>query len=176
MPKTKTKTAWQNRIVGYDTQPASWFQANPGNWRIHPRQQQESLSGVLDSVGWVQNVIVNQRTGNMIDGHLRVTLALRRGDETPIPITLVDLDEAEEALILASLDPIAAMAASDQAKLDELLHQVQSDDERVQQMMSEIAEREGLDYGKIADLSTPDVGSGDDRSDGNVCPKCGYEW
>lgn len=146
--KQKAPQEWQNRIVGYETHPASWFRANPQNWRIHPKAQQDALGGVLDSVGVVQNVLVNQRTGNMIDGHLRVTLALRRGDETPLPVTVVDLSEEEEATILATLDPLAAMAATDKAKLDELMRAVQSDDARVQAMLAEMAEREGLEYGR----------------------------
>ena len=79
----------------------------------------------------------------MVDGHLRVTLAARSG-VGKLPVEYVDLDEAEEAQALLSLDPIAAMAASDKAKLDELMRAVQSDDERVQAMISEIAESEGM--------------------------------
>jgi len=51
------------------------------------------------------------------------------------------LSEAEEAQALLSLDPIAAMAASDKAKLEELMASVQSDDERVQAMMAEMGEK-----------------------------------
>ena len=59
----------------------------------------------------------------------------------------VDLSEDEEAIILASLDPLAAMAATDKAKLEELLHEVSASDARVQQMMSDLAEREHLQFG-----------------------------
>lgn len=155
---SKKKSDWQNRIVGHDTKPASWFLANEANWRIHPKNQQESLGGVLDEVGWVQDVIVNKRTGEewgadqnvetLVDGHLRITLALRNGDDTPVPVKFVDLSPDEEALILLSLDPIGAMAASDKVKLDELMQTVQSEDERVQTLMAELADKEGIEYGK----------------------------
>jgi len=127
----KKKSDWQNRIVGHDTKPASWFLANEANWRIHPKNQQDSLGGVLDEVGWVQDVIVNKRTSEewgadqnietLVDGHLRITLALRNGDETPVPVKYVDLSPDEESLVLLTLDPLGAMAASDKAKLDELM-------------------------------------------------------
>lgn len=153
------QTAWKNRIVGYDVKPASWFIANEHNWRIHPKDQQEGMRGALDSVGWVQDVIVNLRTSEewgadqnvqtLVDGHLRVTLALRAGEDTPVPVKYVDLSPSEEAQVLATLDPIAAMAATDKTKLDELMRAIQSDDERVQTMLAEIAEREGLEYGKV---------------------------
>jgi len=47
------------------------------------------------------------------------------------------------------------MAASDREKLDELMRTVQSDDERVQAMLSEMAEREGLEYGKVEPPADP---------------------
>lgn len=165
MSKRKIAANWKNRIVGYGVVPASSFLANEGNWRIHPRNQQEGMKGALDTVGWVQDVIVNKRTSEewgadrgvetLVDGHLRVTLALREGDDTPVPVKYVDLTPAEEAQVLASLDPLAAMAATDKAKLDELMRQVQSDDERVQAMMAEIAEKEGLEYGKLEPKEDP---------------------
>src|SRR5687767_6711495 len=54
--------------------------AHPKNWRVHPDHQKTALSGVLDEVGWVQNVIVNRTTGRVLDGHLRVALAISRGE------------------------------------------------------------------------------------------------
>jgi hypothetical protein len=52
--------------------------ANPRNWRIHPKAQQEALAAVLDQVGWVQDIIVNQRTGHVVDGHARIALAISK--------------------------------------------------------------------------------------------------
>ena len=94
--------------------------ANPRNWRIHPKGQQDALGSVLDEVGWVQQVLVNRTTGNVVDGHLRVELAISR-DEPAVPVLYVELSEDEEALVLASLDPLSAMAATDEDKLRELL-------------------------------------------------------
>lgn len=132
-----------NRIIGHGEEQVDQLLANPLNFRLHPDNQQQALAGAIDDIGFIRSVTVNQRTGRVVDGHLRVTLAARSGVET-LPVEYVDLDEAEEAQALLSLDPIAAMAASDKAKLDELMRAVQSDDERVQAMISEIAEREGV--------------------------------
>ena len=132
-----------NRIVGHGEEQVDQLLANPLNFRLHPDNQQQALAGAIDDIGFIRSVTVNQRTGRVVDGHLRVTLAARSGVET-LPVEYVDLDEAEEAQALLSLDPIAAMAASDKAKLDELMRAVQSDDERVQAMISELAEHEGM--------------------------------
>lgn len=137
----------KNRIVGSGEEPLDGILFNPRNWRIHPLNQQNALKGVLEEVGWVQQVIVNKRTGNLVDGHLRCQLAAREG-ATTIPVVYIDVSEEEEALVLATLDPIAAMAATDKQKLDELFQDIESENENVKKMLDEIAEKERLEYGK----------------------------
>jgi len=137
------KTEWRNRIVGEGEQPASQFVANPANWRVHPQNQRDAMRGALNEVGWVQRVIVNRRTGYLIDGHERVWQALQNGD-APVPYVEVDLSEAEEAYVLATLDPIGAMAAADKEQLDALLREVQTGEAGVQAMLAELAEQVGL--------------------------------
>jgi DNA modification methylase len=137
--------AYKNRIIGSGEESLDDILFNPRNWRIHPLSQQDALKGILEEVGWVQQVIINKRTGNLVDGHLRCQLAAREGNKT-IPVLYVDIDEAEELLVLATLDPIAGMAATDKAKLDKLFQDINSDNENVQKLISEIAEKEKLDY------------------------------
>ena len=91
-PRTKAKgvrastpqAPWQNRIVGHADVAPDQLVANPSNWRLHGKAQQAALAGALDEVGWVQQVIVNQQTGHLIDGHLRVELA--RAANEPVPV------------------------------------------------------------------------------------------
>ncbi len=133
-PRVATKTTapataptWRNRITGSGEEAPDQLLANPANWRIHPKAQQDALAGALDAVGWVQQVLVNRRSGFVVDGHARVALALTRGEVT-VPVLYVDLDPAEEALVLATLDPIGAMAGRDEDKLRALLADVTVDD------------------------------------------------
>jgi hypothetical protein len=172
---SQNQNGWRNRIVGSGGMRAGDFLANPHNWRIHPKNQQDGLAGVLDTVGWVQEVIVNQRTGFLVDGHLRVTLALRKGEDTPVPVKYVDLSEEEEALILAALDPIAAMAATDRAKLDEVMRMANSDDQRVQAMMAEIAAKEGIIPPDFQPVGIDEQGRLDQKAK-VTCPECGCEF
>jgi len=141
-------TNWKNRIIGSGELPASEFLANPMNWRIHPKPQQEAMKGALNEIGWIQEVIVNQNTGNMIDGHLRVTLAMREGEDTPVPVKYVDLTQEEEHLALTTLDPIAAMAAADKQQLDGLMQNIQTGEAGLQEMLSGLAEDNGLYFGE----------------------------
>ncbi len=137
------KSPWRNRIVGYSEEEPDQLLANPSNWRIHPAAQQNALSGVLKEVGLVQNVVANRTTGHLVDGHLRVMLAMRE-NQPVVPVTWVELSEEEEHLILAALDPLAAMATADAGALDALLSSVQSGEAAVQEMLAELAEGAGL--------------------------------
>lgn len=69
---------WRNRIVGHADVPPAELVPNPRNWRSHPLEQQRALAGALAEVGWVAEVLVNRTTGHVVDGHLRIELALAR--------------------------------------------------------------------------------------------------
>lgn len=135
MPAAKP---WRNRIVGEGIEAADQLLAHPLNYRIHPKAQQDALAGLLDQVGFVQRIIVNRRTGHVVDGHLRVSLAITRGES--VPVVYVDLDEAEERLVLASLDPLAAMAGKDSDVLAQLMEGLDVGDGALAEMLAALTE------------------------------------
>jgi DNA modification methylase len=53
---------WRSRIVGTGTEDPTQLLANPRNWRTHPPAQRDALRGSLNTVGWVQQVLVNRAT------------------------------------------------------------------------------------------------------------------
>ena len=110
----------ENRIVGQGTEAPDQLIAHPQNWRHHPPEQQIALLDALKEIGWIKRVTVNRLTGHVVDGHLRVMLALRE-DLPEIPVDYVELSEEEEHLALATIDPIAELAKTDQAKLNTVL-------------------------------------------------------
>lgn len=114
--------SFENRIVEYGVKRASEFVANPFNWRTHPQSQRNEVRESLSLLGWIDTVIENQATGNLIDGHERVWEALP--DDAPVPYLLVNLTEEEEKLALAILDPITGHAKTDVEKLAALLGDV----------------------------------------------------
>lgn len=133
-----TLTKWQNRIVGTGEEDPTQLLANPRNWRTHPEPQRAALRGSLDTVGWVQQVMVNRTTGHVVDGHARVEEALRR-NEPSVPVLYVELTEDEEAIILATLDPISAMAGRDHGILADLLAEVHVDDVGLNDLVRSLA-------------------------------------
>jgi len=81
---------------------------NPLNPRSHPPMQRRALSDILDGVGMIQPVLLNERTGQLIDGHMRVEEYLERNQDQ-IPVIVVDLSEEEERQALFWLDRIGEM-------------------------------------------------------------------
>jgi DNA methylase len=77
-------------------------------------------------------------SGHMLDGHLRVELALERG-EPFLDVTYVELSPEEERLVLASFDPLGAMADGDAATLATLIADLSPDDAGLAAMLDELA-------------------------------------
>jgi len=139
---------WRNRIVNFGTMRADQFQAHPRNWRIHPPAQRRALATSLSKVGWVGAVLVNRQTGHLLDGHERLWQALEQGDDTPVPYIEVDVSEDEEHFILATLDPIGAMAETDAEMLAGLLAELgdvpEFDDTDISALLADIADQAGV--------------------------------
>lgn len=109
---------------------------NPQNWRVHPANQTAALRDVIAEVGWAGALLYNERTKRLIDGHARKEMFAGQG---PVPVLIGSWDEATEKKILATLDPIAAMAEADAGKLDALLRDVQTGSEAIADMLMELA-------------------------------------
>lgn len=85
---------------------------NPANWRTHPQEQLDALSTLIrdDEIGWANALLFNERTGRLIDGHGRKKIA-KPGEL--VPVLIGSWSEEAERKILATLDPLAAMAETD---------------------------------------------------------------
>jgi len=116
---------------------------NPRNWRRHPETQLSALSDVIGEVGWAGACLYNETTSRLIDGHARRKVALDQGT-TLIPVLVGRWTPEQEAKILATLDPLAAMAEADSAALNELLKEVSTNSESLREMMKGLAEANPL--------------------------------
>ncbi len=154
-------STWRNRVVGSGTLRIDDALFHPDQWRIHTKEQQAALGTVLETVGWVQQVIVSQNSGYLLDGHCRVALAERMG-ESEVPCVFVDVTPDEERLILASLDPIGAMAVTDEQKLAELVASIEAEDESVAKLLATVEEK------------VPEVDEHPPSARSVTCPECGF--
>lgn len=110
-----------DRVIKTEWIPVGQLLAHPDNFRVHGKIQQELVGRVISDVGWVRHVLVNSTTQRVVDGHLRVTLAFRKGEDTKVPVDYVELEDAEEALLLSLLDETVGFAFVDTVRRDEIL-------------------------------------------------------
>ena len=133
----------KDRIKELRRVKASDLQPNVKNWRTHPKAQQDALRGVLAEVGYVDALLAREcEDGSLmlIDGHLRAETT----PDAEVPVLILDVTEAEADKILATFDPLAAMASADAGKLEELLREVETGSEALAAMLTELAEDNGI--------------------------------
>ncbi len=132
------------------------------NWRKHPQAQRDALQAMVDAVGIVDALIARETPEGLalIDGHLRRDML----DVQELPVIIVDLDEDEAGQVLATLDPIAAMAKTNQDALQELVDRV----------------KPPIDWGRVMPrINAPEVGQDDTPlldEDGEPETKRGDVW
>ena len=127
----------RDRIKELRRVPASELIPNPKNWRTHPDEQQAALRGVLAEVGYADALIARETPEGLmlVDGHLRAETT----PDATVPVLVLDIDEAEADLMLATLDPLAAMAGRDDGRFSELLSMVPSANDTVNALLQAVA-------------------------------------
>jgi DNA modification methylase len=136
----------RDRIKEFRRVKASEILPNPKNWRTHPKAQKEALQGLLAEIGFAGAVLARETPHGLmlIDGHLRTETAV----DADIPVLILDVDEKEANKILATFDPVSAMAGSDAAALDALIRDVETSSESVASMLEDLAKDAGCDWAK----------------------------
>jgi len=134
----------RDRIKSLRRVKASALKANPRNWRQHPDSQRTALESVLSEVGYADALLARELPDGsleLVDGHLRAEL----DPDQKVPVLILDLTEEEADKILATLDPLAGLAETDDQKLGELLASIETENEGLADLLHELAESEGLD-------------------------------
>jgi len=96
---------------------------NPANPKIHGAKQRRAFREHFAKVGWAGALLLNRRTGNLLDGHMRQLEAIEAG-LTEVPVLVVDVDPEVERQILALNDPIGRLFDTDEGLLEDLLRQL----------------------------------------------------
>lgn len=108
----------RDRIKDLRRVKASEILPNPKNWRTHSDKQANALRSTLAEIGFADAVLCRETANGLmlIDGHLRTETA---GDAV-VPVLVLDVNELEADKLLATLDPLTAMAGQDSEKLADL--------------------------------------------------------
>ena len=165
----------RDRIVALRRIKARDLQGHAHNWRTHPQFQQDALAAVIRDVGIASALLVydSARQGGLtvIDGHLRK----ETHPDFEWPCLMLDVNDAEADEILATHDPLAALAIGDTERLSGLLHQVQSGEAAVQALLSQVAESHGVTPPAFAPVGADKQGRLDETKP-ITCPHCGEEF
>jgi len=126
----------RDRIKEFRRVRASELLPNPKNWRTHPTAQRNALEVMLTEVGYADALIARETEEGLmlVDGHLRAETT----PDADVPVLVLDIDEEEADLILATLDPMAAMAGHDENQLLSLLGTIQTSDQAVTDLLETI--------------------------------------
>lgn len=121
---------------------ASELLENPKNWRRHPKEQLDAIDAVLREIGFAGAELAFETPAGLmlIDGHARKE---RAGDEI-VPVLVTDLTEEEADLLLASFDPIGAMAKADADALQSLVDNLEPDSASLRRLLDNLLESPDL--------------------------------
>jgi hypothetical protein len=153
----------KDRIRGFCRLAPERILPNPRNWRTHPDNQRAALQGVLADVGIADAVLVVPCSPGglasllaagadgfgpwlmgyrgefmLVDGHLRAETITGQ----PVPALVLDLDEREQAEVLATFDPVGDLAGMDRERFIALAGEFNSTNAAVQGLVADLAAME----------------------------------
>ena len=130
--------AFRNRIKELRWVKPSELADHPDNWREHPSEQREALRAVLSEIGYANAALARELPDGrleLIDGHLRKSLADDESMPEGIPVLVLEVSEQEAKTLLATMDPLAAMAEASVEKFEALLADIETDSDALRQLL-----------------------------------------
>lgn len=164
----KVSAQLRNRVVERRRMRVGELLPNERNPRRHPQLQRDALTDVLHEVGQVGELYAypSERAGGklvLIDGHLRRDL----NPDQEWDVAITDLSDTEAAKVLATYDPLAALAERDDAAWTALLADVETDSEALRAM---------LELPGVLEMPGDDEGQGGSSERAVLCPECGHSF
>lgn len=147
---TDVPQKYRNRVKEMRFIRAGDLLANPKNWREHPKSQRDAMDGVLADVGVSATVTAYDTPEGLrlIDGHLRADM----DPEQLLPCAVLDVTDDEADKLLATMDPLGAMATTNAESLNRLMSAMGEQSESINAMLRELQEQNG-----VFDIETKDV-------------------
>lgn len=145
------------------------------NPRVISEDEMDGLVSSLRKFGFVEPLIINKRTNNLVGGHQRLKAADLLG-LTTVPVTYVDLSEIEEKALNIALNSHTIQGKYDHEILPTLLEEIKlempdlSKELRLDQLERDLK----LVFDPVDSYQEKEVD--ENISLKNDCPSCGYKW
>src|SRR6266851_1680063 len=109
----------RNRIKAHRRVRAGDLVPHEFNFRSHPGHQRAALEALYREVGFARSLLAYELPDGrlkLIDGHLRRDI----DPDMPVEVEILDVNDEEARTLLLSIDPLAALAETQQALHDRL--------------------------------------------------------
>jgi hypothetical protein len=110
----------RNRIQGHRRVRAGDLVPHELNFRLHPDLQKAALQALYREVGFARSLLAYQLPDGrlkLLDGHLRRDL----DPDMEVDVEVLDVNDDEARALLLSIDPLAALAQTQEQLRDRLL-------------------------------------------------------
>jgi ParB-like chromosome segregation protein Spo0J len=97
----------------------------------------EKLKASIESFGYVEPIVRNECTGNMVGGHQRYKIMVNELGHTELTVSVVDLDDQQEKLLNLALNKVSGSW----------------DDEALYRLLGELLALSGFDLEEFEDLA-----------------------
>src|SRR5215472_15283660 len=112
--------ARRNRIKEHRRVRAGDLVPHEHNWRRHPRAQRAALEALYREVGFARSLLAYELPDGrlkLLDGHLRRDL----DPDMLVDVEVLDVNDDEARALLLSIDPLAALAETQEQLHNRLL-------------------------------------------------------
>lgn len=131
-----------SRFVSTNTFAPTEDRGDQFGWRTEvlsdPKHQRGALKGILAEVGVADALIARELddgTLMLIDGHLRAETM----PEQELPVLVLDVNEEEADKLLLALDPLAALAGTDETALSLLIEETETESDALAILLDGLA-------------------------------------
>ncbi|MCL6661762.1 ParB N-terminal domain-containing protein [Paenibacillus amylolyticus] len=141
----------------------------------------EKLKRSIEQFGYVEPIVWNERTGNMVGGHQRYKIMVNELGHTELQVSVVDLDDQQERLLNIALNKVSG--DWDEEALATLLDELQAagaeltlsgfDDTEIDRLLADFKEPPEDQLGDFSNKEL-DVSDFDESNFDCKCPRCGF--
>ena len=132
-------TPIRNRIKGHCRVRAGDLVPHELNFRLHPDVQKKALQALYGAVGFARSLLAYEMPDGrlkLIDGHLRRDI----DPDMEVEVEVLDVNDAEARALLLSIDPLAALAQTQEQIHRRLLEITPTDFEELKAAWRDTAE------------------------------------